>query len=74
MVNEQPVGQIDRLFPDGAIGRNGITGIWSERDVAFDASVLKAGTNTLKLIVPAGPLTAGVIYDYLRLELDETGK
>ena len=56
------------------IGRNGITGIWSERDVVFPASLLKAGTNTLQLIVPAGPGTAGVIYDYLRLELDETGK
>jgi rhamnogalacturonan endolyase len=74
VVNDQPVGQVDRMIPDGAIGRNGITGVWSERDVVFDASALKAGTNKLKLIVPAGPLTAGVIYDYLRLELDQAGK
>ena len=59
------------MFSDGAIARNGILGVWSEKDVVFDASALKAGTNTLKLIVPAGPMTAGVIYDYLRLELDE---
>jgi rhamnogalacturonan endolyase len=74
VVNDQPVGQVDHLITDGAIGRNGITGIWSERDVEFDAATLKAGTNTLKLIVPAGSLTAGVIYDYLRLELDESAK
>jgi len=28
----------------------------------------------VKLIVPAGGMTAGVIYDYLRLELDEAAK
>jgi len=26
------------------------------------------------LKIPAGNATAGIIYDYLRLELDETGK
>ncbi len=62
------------MISDGAIGRNGILGVWSERDVVFDAAALKAGTNTLKLIVPGGPGTSGVIYDYLRLELDEAGK
>jgi hypothetical protein len=31
---------------------------------------LKAGTNTITLTVPAGTLTAGIIYDYLRLELE----
>jgi rhamnogalacturonan endolyase len=74
VVNDQPAGQVDHLFTDGAIARNGITGVWSERDVAFDAALMKAGTNTLKLIVPAGSLSSGVIYDYLRLELDEAGK
>jgi rhamnogalacturonan endolyase len=33
--------------------------------------LLKKGTNVLKLIVPAGPVNNGVIYDYLRLELQE---
>ena len=32
---------------------------------------MKQGTNVLKLIVPAGPVNNGVIYDYVRLELDE---
>lgn len=74
VVNDQPVGKLDRLMVDGAIARNGILGVWSEKDVAFDASALKAGTNTLKLIVPGGPMTSGMIYDYLRLEIDEAGK
>jgi rhamnogalacturonan endolyase len=72
-VNDQPAGKIDQLYRDGAIARNGITGIWSEHDVPFDAALLKQGTNVLTLTVPAGPLTSGVIYDYLRLELDESG-
>ena len=69
-VNGQALPPVDHLTPDSAIGRNGIHGIWSERDVAFDASLLKAGTNTITLTVPAGTLTAGIIYDYLRLELE----
>ena len=69
-VNGQALPPVDHLTPDSAIGRNGIHGIWSERDVAFDASLLKAGTNTITLTVPAGTLSAGIIYDYLRLELE----
>ncbi len=71
-VNGQPVGKIDRLLVDGAITRHSIRGLWYEREVAFDASLLKPGANTLTLTVPAGPVNNGVIYDYLRLELDET--
>ena len=39
-----------------------------------DASLLEAGTNTLTLTVPEGPVNNGIIYDYIRLELDESGK
>jgi hypothetical protein len=46
-------------------------GYWSLPGVAFDAAMMKAGTNVLKLTVPAGPVTAGVEYDYLRLEVEE---
>jgi len=69
-VNGQSVATVDQLMSDGAIGRNGITGIWSERDVVFDESMLKQGTNTITLTVPAGTLTSGIIYDYLRLEVE----
>jgi rhamnogalacturonan endolyase len=70
-VNDQPAGQVDRLLNDGAIPRHSIQGLWYERELAFDAALLKSGANTLQLIVPAGPINNGVIYDYLRLELDE---
>ena len=71
-VNGQVVGKIDRLQVDGAINRHSIQGLWYEREVAFDATVLKAGTNVVTLTVPAGPVNNGVIYDYLRLEVDDT--
>jgi len=73
MVNGEVLGQLGPLQQDTTLASlgNGIQGIWHENEFAFDASKLKAGTNTLTLTVPAGPLTTGVIYDYLRLELDE---
>src|SRR6185312_3609050 len=70
-VNGQPAGRIDRLIGDGAIARHSGQGLWYEREHSFDASLLKQGTNVLKLIVPAGPINNGVIYDYVRLELDD---
>jgi rhamnogalacturonan endolyase len=42
-----------------------------EHNLAFDASLMKSGTNLLELTIPAGGLTSGILYDYLRLELDE---
>src|SRR5262249_36687664 len=36
-----------------------------------DAALLKQGANVIKLIVPAGPINNGIIYDYVRLELDD---
>jgi rhamnogalacturonan endolyase len=70
-VNDQPAGNVDRLSSDGVIARHALQGIWYERELSFDAALLKKGRNILKLIVPAGPINNGVIYDYLRLELDE---
>ncbi len=72
-VNDSAVGKIDRLLVDGAITRHSIRGLWYERELAFDAALLRPGTNTLVLTVPAGPVNNGVIYDVVRLELDETG-
>lgn len=71
-VNDQPVGQVDRLLIDGAIPRHSIQGLWYEREVTFDAALMKQGANVLKLIVPAGPINNGIIYDYVRLELDDS--
>ncbi len=70
-VNDHPAGRLDSLPVDGVITRHGSHGIWYEREVRFDAALLKAGSNVLVLTVPAGPVNNGLIYDYLRLELDE---
>ena len=55
-----------------SILRDGISGFWAERGLVFDAALMRSGQNSLKLTIPAGPLTSGVIYDYLRLELDDS--
>ncbi len=47
------------------------TGVWREYKQTFNANLLKVGENQIQLTVPAGELTSGVVYDYLRLELDE---
>ncbi|HWA28120.1 MAG TPA: polysaccharide lyase family protein [Lacunisphaera sp.] len=70
-VNDQPAGTILLGQIDGAIARHGRQGLWYERELTFDAALLKSGTNVLKIIVPAGPVNNGILYDYVRLELDE---
>ena len=72
-VNGHPAGEVVLGMGDGTFsGRNGIQGIWYERELAFAAALLLAGENTLTLTVPAGPVGAGVMYDSLRLELDDS--
>ncbi|HSY20207.1 MAG TPA: polysaccharide lyase family protein [Candidatus Acidoferrales bacterium] len=71
IMNDQPIGSVTNLMYNATINRDGIGGSWCERDLAFDASLMKAGTNTLELTIPPGGLTSGIMYDYLRLELDE---
>ena len=72
-INGQAAGQLDRLNSnaDSTIVRHNIQGIWFERELGFDAGLMKQGTNVLTLTVPGGPLNNGVIYDCVRLELDE---
>lgn len=69
-MNAKSIGAATNLPPNSAIHRDGITGTWCERILSFDAALMKAGTNTLELTVQPGSLTAGVMYDYLRLEVD----
>lgn len=66
-VNGELVGEAGNLWFDSALGRNQIRGMWALRDVGFDATLLRAGRNTIELSFDGG----GVIYDYLRLELAE---
>jgi rhamnogalacturonan endolyase len=71
-VNDHSIGVVTNLIYNATIDRDGIGGFWSEHDVAFNASLMQAGTNVMKLTIPAGGLTSGIMYDYLRLELDES--
>ncbi len=72
-INGKSAGQVARLNStgDSAIVRHNIQGIWFEREFPFDATLMKQGANTLTLTIPSGSLNNGVIYDCVRLELDE---
>jgi len=67
-VNGRNVGTIHPVATN-ALRYNTDKGIWREYAQPFDAALLKPGENELQLTVPAGDLTTGVVYDYLRLEL-----
>jgi rhamnogalacturonan endolyase len=69
-VNTQNVGSI-HFISTNALRYNTHTGVWREYKQTFNANLLKVGENQIQLTVPAGELTSGVVYDYLRLELDE---
>jgi rhamnogalacturonan endolyase len=68
-VNGKDAGTVTGLVYNATINRDGVEGSWVERDVTFDASLLKKGENTLVLTVPAGGITSGIAYDVVRLEL-----
>lgn len=72
-LNGRPIGTTGDLPESGVMHRDGIrSAALTERDIAFDASLLRAGENVLALTKRARAWTDGVLYDYLRLELDDT--
>ena len=68
---QRPRRRHDPPDATNALRYNTDTGVWQEYKQPFDAALLKQGENEMQLTVPAGELTSGVVYDYLRLELDE---
>jgi rhamnogalacturonan endolyase len=78
-VNDHGAGAIgDGASPENArlrttdtIRYNSDKGLLQERTLKFDASMLKPGENRMTFTVPGGDLQTGVVWDYLRLELDE---
>jgi rhamnogalacturonan endolyase len=70
-INDQSAGTTGPLVNTGATHWNAIRSYWQEKDVAFDAGLMKQGTNVVKLTIPGGNAMNGIIYDYLRLELEE---
>jgi rhamnogalacturonan endolyase len=78
-VNGQPAGAIgDGRSPDNAplittnsIRYNADKGLNQERTLAFPATLLHTGENSMTFTVPGGDLQSGVVWDYLRLELSD---
>ena len=70
-VNDKPAGEAAQLIDTAVIRRDAIRGYWYERDVPFDAALMRSGDNVLKLTIPTGNPMNGIEYDYLRLELAE---
>jgi rhamnogalacturonan endolyase len=70
-VNNQSAGSTGPMQDTATIRRDGIRGFWSEKNVGFDAALFRSGKNVLRLTIPRGGPTSGVIYDYLRLEIEE---
>jgi rhamnogalacturonan endolyase len=69
-VNGKPVGTI-KTISTNALRYNTNRGVWRQYTQPFDAALLKPGENEITFTVPAGEVTSGVVWDYLRLELNE---
>jgi rhamnogalacturonan endolyase len=70
-VNGQSIGSTGELPESGVMHRDGIRATaLVERDLKFNASLLKPGENLMELTKHARAWPDGVLYDYLRLELD----
>jgi rhamnogalacturonan endolyase len=72
-VNGQTVGTIHPVATN-ALRYNSNKGVWYQYIQKFDASLLKPGANEMTFTVPAGGVTTGVIWDYVRLELNDGSK
>jgi rhamnogalacturonan endolyase len=69
-VNGQAVGSI-RPVSTNALRYNTNKGVWYQYVQSFDAALLKPGENSITFTVPAGDVTSGVVWDYVRLELND---
>lgn len=70
LVNGKPIGGTGELPESGVMHRDEIRGTEIERNLRFDAALLKNGTNMIELKKNARSWVDGVLYDYLRLEVD----
>jgi rhamnogalacturonan endolyase len=71
-VNGNSVGTIHTIATN-ALRYNTNKGVLQQFIQKFDASLLKAGANEMTFTVRAGDVTTGVVWDYLRLELNDGG-
>ena len=69
-VNGKAVGSLHPVATN-ALRYNTNKGVWNQYAITFDAALLKLGANEMTFTVPAGDVTTGVVWDYLRLELND---
>ena len=72
-VNGKPIGSSGDLPNSGVMHRDGIQAVETFIDLPFDTSMLVDGPNEIELTSHAKDWTDGILYDYLRLEIDESG-
>jgi rhamnogalacturonan endolyase len=72
-VNGKDVGAIHPVATN-ALRYNTNKGVWYQYVQKFDAALLKPGENSVTFTVPAGDVTTGVVWDYVRLELNDGSK
>jgi rhamnogalacturonan endolyase len=71
-LNGQPLGTTGYLLESGVMHRDGIRAAFLlMRDFQFDAALFKPGNNIIELTKHARDWPDGVLYDYIRLELDD---
>jgi rhamnogalacturonan endolyase len=70
-VNGKSIGKTGPLPSTSAMQRDGIRAYWIETPLGFDAQLLEKGTNVVRLLSHAETWSQGVMYDCVRLELNE---
>ncbi len=71
-LNGQSIGSTGELPESGVMHRDGIrSDALTEVNLKFDASLFKQGENVITLTKHVRAWTDGVLYDYVRLELNE---
>ncbi|HUD21365.1 MAG TPA: polysaccharide lyase family protein [Acidobacteriaceae bacterium] len=73
-VNGKTVGTIHPVATNTLRYNANIKGVWYQYIQKFDASLLKPGANEMTFTVPAGDVTTGIAWDYVRLELNDGSK
>ncbi len=70
-MNDQRAGVVEGLVYNATINRDGIEGSWVEKDVTFDASLMRGRKQPAEADYSCRRTYERIIYDYIRLELAE---
>lgn len=70
-INGSMIGWTGKLPDSGVMHRDGIRGYWCEKVVSFCSSYLNVGRNCLTLHLHGKKWYHGVLYDYIRMEIQK---